>query len=1799
MAFNTEQLETLVYPFAGNDPETDIMLFFTDNKNEPRSINVRRCIETDEEFTGNPFGYSGQELNDFITACPRVPEQPIQFEFQTVTDENAVEFESSFKNSDGLIFAYQNVYKNGYVSSLSSFSKVAYPPSIATLGNRTPEEVSISNTMFLTIPKQNNEVRSIRILYKEGDGGVWKLIDQVGANEDLNNVNYTFIGDEETAGVYTFYKERIYPVIPLSESSKNFDKLPAIAQSQAVSGNRLMYGNYQEGFDQVPTSSNATVVYKDRLQDLKIFDIDCKSIIFRGKMAAFTVDTSGLPETISPGLYQVNMKFKPTRNIHVYTEAGSYLGSQHRTVNEVTSFDDEFTGPPLALSVGTTFEFIEGDRVKLTSGVFPVTPTQPTSVKSLRLFKEGGIHGVGFATWNDVVNGPKNVRLGSSPAAPLILGVKEIPISFTFNVQDSITNSDVSDIIDILISSTGPNIYYAQTQSVNVSNLLLSQFNVELINTSSEGSGVIKPLVELDLGLSNEQEFDQTSSFAELVCVVDPFDTGQNAGGCGGFFIVNKADIKFRMMKVPTINPSSQQTVDNNVGFFNSYNWNESVTQTGTKKGYYFEVESINADYDNSFFSCFPKPAMGRGEVGSDGERVSFKPDTPWRIFDNEGATESGSQRNIFWPYVRGSKLSSFNGTRAYVADSYSEGAFYAMPDGMDSSIEDEFGNNETREDAVPYRIGSWLVLNSDGVNSNLFDDWYGARIDFTACPQGTSFSAMPSETVDNLNIRSYGSSNIMASFLARKYISFNNGLGISSSENLSKTWRGYITSFNYNYDQSNYLCVVDGDCGPGGQMSTSNPFSDSTLDINGDLENIVTPAFNLGDVLTGTVGGAVGAYTDGQFGSFPPEGIDESPTGSVPVHNRFGSVWNTTLLGLVTNMPYVDFTSFYLSVSSAEDTASLSPVKEGAFDALSFNNITVDSNFSTLADTELSFKTRASHDFGVVYYDKRGRRSTVNKLDSVYVPGYSDQERPGEPKGATSIRLKLNHKAPEWADSYKIFYSNRNESKRFIQYVAGDAFIEKNADSGKNKIYVSLNYLQGNRMSYSSSYGARDRDTDEPTLYRYSKGDKLRVISYYKNDTEREFLDPSYEFTILGVETLNDLLEDHPLYSDGAISGINEDVEKLKRNGQFVVLTDNSNASGFTALDIASNASNWAKRCVFEIVSPLKESNDETQPYFETNYGGKVVFSSSLSQEFGESIYIHEQPPLGHLIEEGDVFFRSVPLNTREYVNNEFVDLIAVDEEGNDNSQSRFLPYYLETESLTDLYRTVAKGYGKPNFIDKDAFRKRMEASVIFSDKTESSQFRLRHTSFSDQEQNSFNLPEKHGDLNYIAGEDEYITTLQENKAAIIPVDRSITSTSQGVESVNLSDKVLNSTKFYFGEGGPAGNPESVVEIDGYIYFADKHNKRISRLDPGGQTVENISNLGMEEYFRRQFNRLLNSSNTLDKSDLRIVGGFDPMENEFIVSFLRPEDINTEVQEGLSINAPLSSSLADLEISSEEPFVNTTSFDHSGGKAWKTRYSFNSSSYSHVNNNLISFKNNQVWDHGKNDNRNNFHGSNYMSMVKSVSVGGNGSMTKVYKSLGLESYYDWPAIIKTNTETATIPTFTNYEGTRYASMPRSKSLSTSNVKTVGVVESFTMVGYVEDLELNQIINEIDIKFASPVSTSLVLGDGVSVTALFNNDVQLSVNQFLETITPVEKIDDYVVRYLLSGPGFPDVVLNNVLQNIVQAGATIIHVGNSATHGDSLRDKYATVMLLNNSQEEAELYSVNLEVSGSKLDTSS
>ena len=143
------------------------------------------------------------------------------------------------------------------------------------------------------------------------------------------------------------------------------------------------------------------------------------------------------------------------------------------------------------------------------------------------------------------------------------------------------------------------------------------------------------------------------------------------------------------------------------------------------------------------------------------------------------------------------------------------------------------------------------------------------------------------------------------------------------------------------------------------------------------------------------------------------------------------------------------------------------------------------------------SFKTSATHEIGMVYYDERGRHGRVNHVGSVYIPGYG--ERNSQPKGRSLIQASnITHRPPSWAKKYKFVYSKNTSVDKFVQYSAGGAFVARSEYEGgtPTSIYVSLNYLQGHPISYSDSFGARGRD-NTPVMYSFTPGDRLRVISY------------------------------------------------------------------------------------------------------------------------------------------------------------------------------------------------------------------------------------------------------------------------------------------------------------------------------------------------------------------------------------------------------------------------------------------------------------------------------------------------------------------------------------------------------------------------------------------------------------------------------------------------------------------------------------------------------------------------------
>ena len=112
--------DTDINPFAGRDPEVDTILYFTDNENEPKKLNIRRAIDGDENFTGNAVGYepASDNMKDFISACPKTSLREIKFDFEF--DPSIPQ--SNFESSDGLVFTYQNIYRDNRVTAPAIFS---------------------------------------------------------------------------------------------------------------------------------------------------------------------------------------------------------------------------------------------------------------------------------------------------------------------------------------------------------------------------------------------------------------------------------------------------------------------------------------------------------------------------------------------------------------------------------------------------------------------------------------------------------------------------------------------------------------------------------------------------------------------------------------------------------------------------------------------------------------------------------------------------------------------------------------------------------------------------------------------------------------------------------------------------------------------------------------------------------------------------------------------------------------------------------------------------------------------------------------------------------------------------------------------------------------------------------------------------------------------------------------------------------------------------------------------------------------------------------------------------------------------------------------------------------------------------------------------------------------------------------------------------------------------------------------------------------------------------------------------
>ena len=1543
----------------GKKYESQPTLYFTDNKNEPRKLHPFRALT--EDFTD----YSLVDTKDFITACPKAPVYPILAQYERDETEST----TTFEGLPGFQFAYQNIYKGGEESALSTFSDIAVPQAYYSQGSASGADLDANNKCVLTIPTKGRtkEISEVRILRRIGNKGTWAVVDELTV-EDLE-------GSDNT---YNFFNRSIAGGFPAQTAIKPFDNLPQKAEAQAVVSDRLVYGNYVEGYDNLQVTASSSVIYHDRPEDFKQVDIKViptmrfvpnvggETVVVPNKRSGFFIDTSEVQSVIEQGTTLLfNFTVKPNRNFHMYNSNDSFHGSRHLSQSDS---DPKVVGDG-ALDAGET------------RGATSINQNLDTMFGANAGISVPGLNWTCVASQNvnSIPTDPIDVVFGTSAANPFIL--RGHPLSFSLKVKTKNTINSAPTVLKRVFTTLLASNVYEDSPVLEE-----DQHPYGLNQADAEDFEVIYVVKEsgydIDEGLASSVASTESSTeFQHKIDVstgsddrkhlivsllnynMSQFSTTPNnlkhKTPCG-YFIVNKAKPKF--------------CLKNNSGSFSD--------------GFLdFDLKHLSANSDDTeVLTAIPFINADKWKDEAYSESVSG------------GGYNSSNASSDNWG-VRDATIWSLD---SLIIDSwFCYPKSFLQNNNLDPKVFDQNSNNFPRYMNGPVPS---LGLNPGDLNP-------------VSENGGRAKNAATHGILSNLELFLGDGSNMnsnyafrhrkagVGAFKLKLHIPYLQAIDLKDSHLMKTFWQqgrdlmvGFLGGFDNLLEDTSRQSIVDGAIGPGGALEgreNVRKFQGGVSDysvgsVSGEMvfsgriagRGFFKPeAMKAGEFQGDTVfSEAVGFHQwFHQYGLEPmlphfggigyQKHLNPNAGPSDPTINSNDAVFGNADIGYIPNWHYqttfdnTDFTNTTVAIPSGWDSFSqaISAVYLGSDDHIGDwgEIVNVDSDLELSENIEdapiritgsglsltgggewasggRSFKTRANHAFGIVYYDERGRSGKVNPIvfngsPGVYVSGYSPSERGGGSKGRVSVNIDLsNTTPPPWAHNYQIVYGGNTTKSNFIQYSTGGAFVgnkktdvsdnEENQDEESTNIYVSLNYLQGNKdVSYAEAFGAVS-PLGTKNLYTYKPGDRLRVLSYYTRPDARVWVE-DVEFEIIGVENVSSQPSDNIFYNAyddvEGVEGIEEDGEIIAdvRTGQFLVLKNNPKAEGFNFSSVnagrnTSSASehNWNNICVVEIYSPSKEVDIESRLFYETSKVYDVAYVQNLTSSSSSLKHV----PSTVSISRGDVWFKPVALATSEYGENEFLDddaeisnpyhnrfrnLIgrlpsAASTAVDPGSYPRFRNYYVESMTFNDGFAgNNVLGIGKPNTVDKDVFQVRKGSSVIYSDKHDFSKRGLRFPSFNGTASNWKDLPNEHGKINFLLNNYDSLMCIQENKSSSIPVERNIISDASGANTLITSNKVIGVQAFFAGEYGCDNNPESVVKTDAATYFASKAKSEVYRLTSQG--IQVISKEGMASYFFRLFEEAKKAQ--LDgQGKIYIPGGYDPLKDEFLVTISNIKSFNT-----------------------------------------------------------------------------------------------------------------------------------------------------------------------------------------------------------------------------------------------------------------------------------------------------------------
>ena len=1526
-------------------------LYFTDNYNEPRCLDIEACLTTSLNSLAD------KEIVEFISLCPITPTRPIFFEW----DYDPSITISNFANSRGVQFAYQNVFKNGTVSAFSVYSKLAVNPAYLSQGSDPTPEVDAYNYIKVRIPTQSENVESIRLYGREGNQGPWFFIDDFRESETVtgspwygpNGGYYTSLSDGSPAvpvtyNTFKYYNNNVVSYVPEDITFKQFDSVPKLAEAIALSNDRIFMGNYVEGFDKVDVSARLSYISRERPDDFTSLDVNMFSEVrelgaqggVKNRISGYRLDMSNAPAEIGGGTtLNINITINPDSNIHLYQSKDSFHSSVFTTFNDPSDpalLQDQVTDPtqqssplfnPARQCAGKV-----SDQIRTQFG-------RSFTIKDIGFDPLASVTGTSqnqaSASWSST-DGEIDVAYGTSASNPLIIQGKPMSFFVRLFINNTITKADLSDLIGEILSGKEvipPRVGAAGPGQIVSNDVLV----LDVKNTAG---------YQVNCGLGDLSYINTGDSNSRKICFVVDRSLAESGGGpegvppCG-YFILNRADVVFGLNRVKNNSNVFDRTRKYANATFQEINLGKFVEAQTDDVFFSLDLKSIS---NEQVLTCLPDLKGGYMNTSSVGVATLYHnfEDMFTGSILNAGIV-NGSNNISRWVCLSAS--TSYRLKTGSISPSETLGRF-SFPECRNdvSNIIDgnyvggqflDAGLDEVEFVDPGFDVVAASVQTLDTSTSDIFTEQIKRLVGFLKFP-GRSVSVGGVETDDGgVVFRDGNDGQSIISTLQT------GSIACTRDRIIGELNRQFESDLNEVDNAQSVIIdllgysIVDGESGPGSNTLVGS--INATMIRDGLLyhyagqslapgEGVGPSSFSVFVDPFGSIGGVNGNFTST---GYPAAGAG-TPNGEALALGYYINVFDNY-------MGYLDTAEADLATLGDTNPNSSILAYDGQLDKKlrlvaqnleSAEDVEIDESFYTITDPlgwyrqfipnieitlqqsfiqfsggdaadRKTFKSNANHSFGIVYSDFYGRQSTVFPLGSAFVPPYEQQSNGSG--GAVDMQISLDHDPPEWAHSYQIVYRGNTSYSQFIQYSAGGAFVlpsvsEENDDQGSvstGNIYVSLNYLQENSdVSYAKAFGAKPSDGSD-RFYEYRPGDKLRIISYYEGGARR--FANNYVFDVVGTATFGD--SDNPLHPFDE-----EGVPNFKK-GSFVILRNNPQAVGFSVSSIKAGGNTlpsidslWNNRCIFELYSPASLQDLEERPFYEIGESYKVIKDTSGL----EPVITHQYNPM--VLTDGDIYFRRHAVNLPTLSGGQYQSII--NEEA--ASTPSFFNYYLESSTFNDnIVNADQHDYGRIKAVVPNASEIRRYASVIFSDQDDYSDAQLRLNSFDATKRPFKDLPNTYGNVGCILDYNDSLFVLQQTKVSQLPVNRTILSDVSGNDAVVATSKVLGNQRYYAGENGCDTNPESVAVVGNTIYWVNKQKAKVYKFNPANG-ITAISDIGMKSYFKDLFDGL-NILNKASGGNIRVVGGYDPTHDEYILSAYDQEffDFTPDVIPDLEEEAP------------------------------------------------------------------------------------------------------------------------------------------------------------------------------------------------------------------------------------------------------------------------------------------------------